>query len=50
MSKKYRLTSQAIDDISQIVDYIAEHSPQNALTIFDEMHAAMQKLAEMPGG
>jgi plasmid stabilization system protein ParE len=49
MKKRYRLTPRAQIDLTEIIEHIAEHSPQNAIKVFDELHEAMRKLARMPG-
>lgn len=49
MKNTYLLTPKAEADLWLIIDYITEDSPDNALKVFDELIAAMQKLGEMPG-
>jgi plasmid stabilization system protein ParE len=45
----YALTPDAESDLAHIVDYISQHSADNALKIFNKIHAAARKLANFPG-
>jgi antitoxin ParD1/3/4/toxin ParE1/3/4 len=47
--KRYRLTSRAKIELTNILEYLAERSPEVAIRMYDEPHEAMSKLAEMPG-
>src|SRR4051794_2882312 len=47
--KPYELTLAAEMDLAEIVDHVARQSPQNALKVFDKIHQAARKLADMPG-
>jgi plasmid stabilization system protein ParE len=49
VSSSFLLTPDAEDDLRAIVDYIAHDSPQNAVKVFDKIHAAVRKLASFPG-
>jgi toxin ParE1/3/4 len=47
--KPYRLTPRAQIELTNIIQYIARRSPQNAIKVFDELRNAMRKLARTPG-
>ncbi|PSB49207.1 type II toxin-antitoxin system RelE/ParE family toxin [Cyanosarcina cf. burmensis CCALA 770] len=47
--KTFVLTEQAALDVESIWDYIADNSIDAADRARDELYAAMQKLAQMPG-
>jgi antitoxin ParD1/3/4/toxin ParE1/3/4 len=49
MRKRYRLTHQVQIDLTQIIEHIPSGSPRNALKVFDKLHEAMNRLAELPG-
>jgi len=40
--------SRAFADLDQIIDYIAERSPQNAAATIDHLWKAMQSLDQLP--
>ena len=47
--KPYRLMPAAELDLAEIIDYIAQDSPQNAMKVFARIHRAAQNLADMRG-
>ena len=48
---KYRLSGPAKEDLREIWGYLAEHSTlDTADRVVTELHEAMEKLAERPGG
>lgn len=49
MRKRYRLLPKAQIDLTEIIEYIAARSPDNAIKVFDDLHDAMRALAGMPG-
>lgn len=47
--KRFVLTEQAEVDVDEIWEYIAENNIDTADRIREQLYAAMQKLADMPG-
>ena len=47
--KQFRLTRQALTDLSGIENHISQHSPAAALRVLDQLMATFQLLADNPG-
>jgi antitoxin ParD1/3/4/toxin ParE1/3/4 len=46
---RYVLTDSAKEDLREIILYIAQRSPEAAERVHTKLHAAMKKLADVPG-
>ncbi len=45
---RYALTSRAEADLTDIADFIALDSPREARQVLNDLHEAMDRLAEFP--